>query len=48
MNRKKGKPLYRVRDISIKKGLAKSKIKKINMSGTKQGVRSNDTTPIRK
>lgn len=46
--KKKVKNVLRVRDISIKKGLAKSKIKKINMSSTKQGPRSNDTSPAKK
>ena len=48
MNRKKVKNVYRVRDIQIKKGLAKSKIKKVNLSNHRGGVRSNDTTPVKK
>jgi hypothetical protein len=41
----KPKKVFRARDIQIKRGLIKSKLKKINLGNHKQGVRSNDSTP---
>lgn len=46
--RKKVKKVFGAGEIKIKKGLAKTRIKKVNLSNYKNGVRSNDNTPYKK
>lgn len=48
MNRKKVKNVYKARDISIKKGLIKTKIKKVNIPSHKSGIKSNDNSPAKR
>lgn len=43
--RKKVKKTFGVSEIKMKKGLAKTRIKKVNLANYKSGVRSNDNTP---